>query len=60
MNLAARQIPPSRGSADAGERQGVAAGARAALQKARALDLKLPLLETFTLLLGAIDRARAG
>jgi len=31
-----------------------------ALQKARALDLKLPLLETFTLLLGAIDRARAG
>ena len=31
-----------------------------ALQKARALDLQLPLLETFTLLLGAIDRARAG
>ena len=31
-----------------------------ALQKSRALDLKLPLLETFTLLLGAIDRARAG
>ena len=30
-----------------------------ALQKAHALDLKLPLLETFTLLLGAIDRARA-
>jgi 2-dehydropantoate 2-reductase len=31
-----------------------------ALQKSRALKLKLPLLEAFTLLLGAIDRARAG
>jgi 2-dehydropantoate 2-reductase len=33
---------------------------RLRVAKARALDLKLPLLETFTLLLGAIDRARAG